>query len=899
MLRTKAIVGREAEVAAIAKFLAAEPGGVNSLVLDGTAGIGKTTLWRCGVDWARQHGFRVLVARPGAAEVGYAFAALGDLFADVVDEVSGRLPPPQQRALRVALSLEDMGEEPVEQRLVGMGVLAGLQQLAAAAPLVVAVDDLQWLDTESAAVLSFACRRLEAGPVRFLVTRRSGGARCPAVELPEPSAVVSVGGLSIGAFQRLLAGRPGVDLGRQALRRLWQTSAGNPFYGLELARLLNERETGSALEPSMPLPADLASVLHERLARLNGETRELLLTAALLAEPTLPLLQQAAGVSAWERLQAALHAEVVEIEGMRVRFTHPLLASAVIEDSDPLRRRALHRMLAGLVTVPEERARHLALSHDPPDSEAATALEEASAIAAGRGATHVAAELAREAVRFTDPADRSRVRRLLASCDLALRIGAFSEVAPRLEQELPRLPAGSDRALALYLLARSRYGASKRDDLMVEALSEAGEDRALRALILSERMSYRVSVLVTGVEEAGCDLREAVELAMTVGDPVLEDRCRGNLAWVEAVLGHELEGQSPRAGRGGGALWDDIDRVRAVQKLWRGEVEEARAVLLALHHRSVEIGEEWSQLMFSLHLFELETRRGGFAAAERYAELEAAAAGLEDARPVMHRCSALLAAARGDRNAADDAAAELVGSVDVWQRLEATRARGLAALAVGAPEDAVEHLRAVDEAVTGAGFRDPGAFPVAPDLIEALVMLGRDGEAEQALVRLEQAAAEQSHPWAGVVAARCRGLLGRDEAALRRALADHEHLSLPFEQARTLLALGQRQRRRRERAEARTTLTAAQEAFERIGAPPWAERARSELATIGGRKSSGAALTPAEHRVAALIAEGRTNKQAAAELFLSVNTIDSTLRRVYAKLGLRSRAELARRYTPA
>jgi len=196
-----------------------------------------------------------------------------------------------------------------------------------------------------------------------------------------------------------------------------------------------------------------------------------------------------------------------------------------------------------------------------------------------------------------------------------------------------------------------------------------------------------------------------------------------------------------------------------------------------------------------------------------------------------------------------------------------------------------------------AGFREPGSVPVAPDLIEALVFAGRRDDAAAEVERLEAIARELSHPWAFAVAARGRGIVHGDEEALHEAIGRDTALELPFERGRALLALGQLLLRGRRSAAAREALEEALEVFAALDTPPWAERTRAELARIGGRTSSRDDLTPAEKRVAALVAEGRTNNEVAAELFLSVNTVESTLRRVYRKLGIRSRAELARRFT--
>lgn len=893
--RAAGIVGREVEVAEVAAFVSSMHTGAGSLVLEGPAGIGKTTIWRTGLEEARAQGVRVLAAQPAANEAGYVLVALGDLLDGVPDDALADLPEPQRRALRVARALEEATEESTEPRLLGVALLGVLRRLAEDGPLLVAVDDLQWLDAASAAALEFASRRLAAEPVRILATRRAG-------EAPTPGAfagsvrVLPIGPLSIGALQRLLASRIELQQGRRELRRIWEVSGGNPFFALELGRLLAARQSEPALGDRLPIPTDLGALLRERLAALGSDARDVLHAAALLAEPTLELLEAVSGPDAFERLSPAIDKQIVALTGTRVRFTHPLLAAAVADGADPLATQELHRRLAEVVHDQGERAFHLALSTEPPDDDVADALEQAARQAAARGSLYAASELGREASRFTVD-DRERARRLLDSYELELRLGSFVEVAPALEAQIDALPDATTRARALHLLARAHYGGARAEELTARALADAGDEPRLRSEILIAQASYSVTGLVGDAVAAERSLREAVALAERAGDEDLAGRARGNLEWVSAVLGRELAPAPARSALRRQMLPDDVERARAVQLMWRGETERARTILFELRKRAEEVGEEWAQLMFTLHLFELETRRGDWpAAAACNAELESAAAGLERAQTVLLRTTALLAAVRGEREQVEQCLDAVTGTLDTWQELETIRAAGLAALAVGDAERAAGWLRTVHDAVLSAHFGDPGALPAAPDLVEALVLLGREDEASDVLAWLEARGEEQRHAWALAVSARCRGLLHRDEQSLCLSLERHERLSLPFERGRTLLALGALLRRAHRRAEARSALEQAAAIFARVEAPPWLGQARSELARIAGRAPSGSALTPAEQRVATLVAEGRTKKEVAAALFLSVHTVDSTLRRVYAKLGVSSRAELARRY---
>src|SRR5215472_18126259 len=436
-------------MAAVAAFLDAVGSGSAGLVLEGAAGIGKTTVWAAGAALAAGRGYTVLSCRPAESEARLSFAALGDLLGGALEEAVAGLPPPQRRALEVALLLADPAGSPPEQRAVCVAFLGVLRGLAASGPVVVAVDDLQWLDVPSAAAVEFAVRRLGEARAGLLASARieGGGPALPAAGTGLPAERVTrlrVGPLPLGAFEPVLRASAGSGLSRLTIRRLFDASGGNPFYGLELARALQRAGAEPAPEEPLPVPADLQEVVSTRLAGLPAAARDALLVASCLRSPMTMMVAQARGPAALTALQTAAAQDVVEVDGPRVRFTHPLFASAIYSGAPPGPRREVHRRLGEIAPNVEERARHLALSCDGPDEHVAAALGQAAHAAATRGAPEAAAELAELAVALTPPG------RLAAGWRRG-EVGAF-QVGDQLiarggTGEVPRLPDDPDPLL--------------------------------------------------------------------------------------------------------------------------------------------------------------------------------------------------------------------------------------------------------------------------------------------------------------------------------------------------------------------------------------------------------------------------------------------------------------------
>jgi len=362
------LVGREREREAGRRFLAAVPQGAAGLVFRGEAGIGKTVLWRQIVDEACGLGYRVLVSRCFQAEMPLGFAALADLLEDVVDEVGDELPTAQRSALGFALRLSDPETGAPDALTVSRGVLGMLRLMAATTPVVLALDDVHWVDPASARVLSFALHRLEGEQVGTLLTHRRTEAEGERIALAATLAEgrleeLELGPLSLGALHHLVRTRLSTALPRATLVRLHEASGGNPMFALEFARAL----PASPSVGTLPIPGSLRDLVRERLAALPEKVRPLLELVAALGHPSLELLKRAHGGPVESQLETAVAAGVLLVEeDGRVRFSHPLLASAVYADAGPVRRRKLHRAAAAVATNEEERARHLALAQPDP-----------------------------------------------------------------------------------------------------------------------------------------------------------------------------------------------------------------------------------------------------------------------------------------------------------------------------------------------------------------------------------------------------------------------------------------------------------------------------------------------------------------------------------------------------
>jgi DNA-binding CsgD family transcriptional regulator/tetratricopeptide (TPR) repeat protein len=914
------LVGREEELQRVELFLQAARHTPRTLVIEGEAGAGKTCVWEAALAAAEGAGSHTLAARPAEAEASFAYAALGDLLREHVDALAG-LPSRQQRALEVALQLDDQGTDPPDQQSVALAVLAAFRRLAADRPLVVAIDDVQWLDAASELVLRYAVRRLDDGPIALLVAwRTERGAPVP-LELDRPPASerlerLPMPPLSLGAVQHLLQDRLGFLPPRPALRRLHDLSGGNPFFALELARAY--RAGMLQLEPGERLPVALEELVGARLDALSSGARRALGAAAAMAQPTLALVDAVSGEGRGA-LDEAERAHIVRVRDGRVVFTHPLLASGAYAAMEPSVRRELHARAGTQVTDPEERARHLALAATGPDEVVASALEAAASRAEARGAPPAAAELYEWAVRVTPPgARRDVLRRSVHAGFCTFQSGDGRRARVLLDAVVAELERGPDRARALISLARVR---SYDDDIRAaealfrQALDEAdGDDELLAAA--GENLASILFRLRERLEEAVEHASTAARAATSAGSTGWLAEALGAQVMAEAALGRQA--QAARTLESALALQPDCEDRRALAQplfqvavvwLWWDELERAKSGFEWLLGRARDMGDEGSLPYILVLAAQVECVRGDLALAAAHADEGyelTEQTGQATLGAYLLALRAVAHAAAGEEQLARERAARALAVADRTSGRPAEHfalgALGALELSLGRAAEAAQVLGPLVEFLRSEHICEPGTARVVPDQIEALIALGELGAASELLDWYTGNAKRLHRPSALTAAARCRGLLLAESGELERALGElgeavevGGQVPIPIERGRALLAHGAIHRRARHKRAARESLEPALAVFERVGAGIWAERTRAELGRVGGRGPSSGELTPTERRVAELVAEGLQTKQVAAALFVSPKTVEGHLTNIYAKLGVHSRTELARR----
>ena len=914
------LIGRAADLESVDAFVARIDGGPTALLVEGEPGIGKTTFWREAVRRAEAAGARVLRAAPTEPERGLTLGGLTDVLAGVGDGDLGALPAPQRHALEIALLRTEPSGQLPDQRTLSVATAGLLRHLASERSLVVAIDDVQWLDDASAAILAYALRRVADRPVGVILAARvDGDARAGELLAGIPvdrQATVRLGPLPLAALHRLFLERFGRSFPRLGLVRIEEASGGNPFFALEIARSLVAADSDGLAEDRIPIPERLGSLLDARLAALPGRTRAALLLVALAAEPTIDVLRRA-DPEAPDALGAAFEAGVATMDPRAVRFAHPLLGQAAIASASEDERRATHAALARAASSDEARARHLAGATEGRDEQVAASLEAAAARARDRGATLDAAAMYERAAALTPVAtpDRATTRARLAAETLFIDVSDYVQADRILAAAIDASPPGPARAEALSLRGLVRYYHGQTPDavrLGEQALAEAGEDPLRRALVMG-RTAFLVMQL--DLERGNRIVAEALALLDRAGDPALIDPdVRANLLLLhasselglvrgypasEVELGRSLVSAHGRTWEHDGVAGIDYGIARQLDQL-------ERAIDMTRRFIADKAGPGGDDPFNLVSLSGLQVLAGDLDAAEASAQagVEGYAHEGADVFPAWRlRGVALVAAYRGRLDEARRLATEglelALASGDLALEVYHRQILGFVALSGGEPREAFEQLTRAVAAGLASGTRHPGRFKLEGDLVEAALAVSEQAAAEQAVAGLEHAAAVAPTPWTRVMAARGRGLLQAAAGDLDAArssydavLAAHEDLPYPFELARTLLLAGTVHRRRKEKRLADERLREAVRIFDVVGTPIWAARARAELARVGRRPRAAADLTETEQRIAELAARGLSARQIAEQAFVAPKTVSNVLGRVYAKLGIGSRAEL-------
>jgi DNA-binding CsgD family transcriptional regulator len=906
------IVGRDDERAIVAQFVAIAADRPAALTIDGAPGVGKTELFRHAVGVAALAGLRVLRTSPVEQELPLTFTGLTDLLAPLETERIDDLATPQRAAIAAAILREPGGAEPPDERAIGTGLATVLNRLADEGPLLVAIDDVQWLDQSSERALRFALHRV-AGPVGVLTCRRPTADRVDLAESLVDHAWrhrLELGGLSLAATFVLVRERLGVALPRTRLNQVWEVSQGNALLVLELVRTASDHHLDELLAGQLPLPDRLERLLSDRLGALSDDALNACLAVACAGRASIELLRE---LDLEAGLVAAERAGVLVVRPDRVRFSHPLLATGTLARvSDPECRR-MHGLLAGVVMAAEARARHLALADPAPSAGTATALDAAAAEALQRGSIASAVELARLAVERTPPDDV--VEGWSRKITLATSLFAAGESAAAAEQLADRAescPSGRLRAEAELLMVEVEYAASTAFSAAAiarEAVTHAGDDPRLRA-----RALLSLAAVDPKPDDTPRLIREARSCLATLDPP---DHLA--LGWAMALdSGHRIIAGEPvdpaeihaavdveRTGR----VWRSSDyaaSVRPVQLRWIDESEAGLVALAELEQRAELEGNEGNMPYVLGHrvtcLLALARFREAGDVAHRH--LEHAEATGQDGQRVqalyLVGCAEAYLGNLPVARAAAEAALEAITAWDEpWMLAGASGICGAIELALGEPERARRHLDRWRAESRRAGIAGPPISPFDVDHLEALLGChdrAAAGSVTDELVAVADRAGRRSAQAAGQ---HCRALLAAHDGDLYRAIG-HLDSALSFDgkalndfsRGRVLVLQGVLHRRLKQKAAARASLERARELFQSTGSAHWLVVADGELARLGQRRGDGLTLTDTERRVAELASQGMTNREVAERAFVSPKTVEANLARVYRKLGIRSRAEL-------
>ncbi|RSM67918.1 LuxR family transcriptional regulator [Actinoplanes sp. ATCC 53533] len=879
------------------------------LVLRGEAGIGKSAL--LGYAAERAAGMRILRGTGIESESELAFAAVHQLLrplAGLFDAVPARLGA----ALRGAFGIGPAHGE--DRFLISLGVLSVLAEAAEEGPLLCLVDDAHWLDGASAGALTFAARRLDAeGVVILFAARDREAAGFAAPGLTE----VPITGLDLAAAGALLAEGSGADLPVPVRDSLVASTAGNPLALLELPSSLSAEQLAGRepLPDRLPVSAEVEQVFLDRVRRHDQQTQTLLLAAAAEDTGDLGVVLRAASALgvADGAIDAAEQAGLIRVDGRTLAFCHPLVRTAVYRGATFWQRRAVQQALATALDGDDNvdrRAWLLAAATLGPDDAVAAELHRSADRARHRGG-HAAAATAYERAAALTTAPEQRGSRLAEAADAAWQAGLPDRARALLDRAGALAPTALPRAQVEHL--RGSIESACGEPTTAYAMLVAGAEpivaldpvRAARMLTEAGQAAW-LSGDVPGLHEAGRRLAalptpdDAVPLSaeLVLGlDRLLSGDTAGAVVRLRAVVGRAASSGDLRA-----------VMLTAAGAMFLGDDAVAIGLFTTAVARARSAGAAAMLPALLAPLSSLEAWTGRFSAATANATegLRIAVETGQD-NPAAHLRGVLawIAAVHGReqdcREQAAAAHAHAIGhrlgpaaGISSWSL-------ALLDLGAGRPESARDRLIALAAAGRGESHPIVGVFSAA-DLVEAAVRTGREAEAREALERLAAWTAHTGSGWGRALVARCHGLLatGSDaDSHFAEAVALHPPGGRPFDAARTGLLYGEALRRRRRRSDARVHLRAAHEQFERLGLPVWAGLARAELRATGEtarKRDPGTVgqLTPQEVQIVRIVGEGATNREVAAQLFLSPRTIDYHLRKVFTKLDVTSRAELIR-----
>lgn len=903
------LVGRRAERGGIAAAAAQAKAGRTTVVqVRGDAGTGKTSL----LDDARANlvadGWLVLDGTVGRAETDIGWASVAGVVRRLpVDVVEGRSPA-QRDALRAAAGFEDAhGIEPLR---LAAALSDLISDLAATCPVVLLVDDLHWLDPPSAGAYSFLLRTVVEAPLLVLLGTRPTPAPIEPERLPLGERLVTfeLGGLSIGGIRELLLRQVGVDLGRIDLIRLHEASGGNPLHVWETGRALRD---GTPIEDAIA-PRSLAELMGAEVDRLDAAWLDPLRVAAAIPHPELADVRSLCG----DRLAAAAidgaeRLGVLSLRGRALRFRHPLLETALLDGLSTLERRALHRRCAAHATDLEVRAVHLAAAADGPDPDAAEVLDAAALAAEARGVANNAARHALAALELT-PADDSAMlhRRQRLAAAYTLKAGDSGAALRLAEQVLPFITDQDERIqlLGIIVIGRATTVDTSAAIADVHALIDAHPEGSA-GRVDSLLMLARLLVFEDPAESAAA-AEHAVVAAHQLGDSDLIDQAEGSRA-ITLFLAAEPIDLDPLVARcldtdGYRSQTMPLRGMVAELCVWSDRLAEASDLLEREQEYAVRNGELVTAMNVANQLAAVCERTGrwieGSAHVER-ARTIAIAIGNDQVATVRSAELARFDAVMGHTRAAQEAirvARLAYDELPSMLKMEMDYTAGVAAAYMGDHAQAAAMLTSAATIASDGGLLDIGCLPFHFELVESLLATDRL-DAALAVVAKMRAAADRSQrprPLAEAARAEAAVLAAQGDLAAATVAVDDANtrfalLDLPFEHARTKLLAGRLARRTNQRTRARQHLGEALAIFQRLGAQQFAQRTTTELNRVGGDTPGG--LTATEAQVAALVAAGNTNDEVAALLFVTRRTVEANLTRIYRKLGVRSRTELARR----